>query len=92
MAHFYGTLTGNRGETTRCGTSSSGLLAKASGWDIGGKVFITNNNNIDLVEFSVTKGSNKPTSFIFPQIYLDSAGNWTSNNPLMRQLLADEHN
>jgi len=92
MAHFYGTLIGNRGETTRCGTSSSGLSAKASGWDIGGTVNINNTGDSDLVEFSVTKGSNNPTSFTFPKIYLDSDGNWTSNNPLMRQLLADEHN
>lgn len=32
MAHFYGTVQGNRGEVFRCGTVSSGLTTCAAGW------------------------------------------------------------
>jgi len=91
MAHFYGTLVGSSGEITRCGTRNSGLLAKVSGWSIGGVVSINNNRDTDTVEFSVTEGSNNSRYFTLPQIYLDSSGTWTSDNPLMRQLLSNEH-
>lgn len=33
MAHFYGTLQGNRGEATRCGTKQSGIETYAASWD-----------------------------------------------------------
>ncbi|MEE8489910.1 MAG: hypothetical protein V3S43_06205 [Acidimicrobiia bacterium] len=32
MAHFYGTLEGNRGEATRCGSKDSGVETYAAGW------------------------------------------------------------
>ena len=32
MAHFYGTLQGSRGGTTRCGTRSSGLTTVCASW------------------------------------------------------------
>ncbi len=32
MSHFYGTLEGNRGEATRCGTKASGITTHAAGW------------------------------------------------------------
>lgn len=32
MAHFYGTLQGQRGEATRLGTESSGMTVKAASW------------------------------------------------------------
>ena len=32
MSHFYGTLQGSRGETTRCGTKKSGLVTYAASW------------------------------------------------------------
>lgn len=32
MAHFYGTLTGNRGEATRCGTRESGMATSTASW------------------------------------------------------------
>lgn len=32
MAHFYGTLQGNRGKATRCGAKSSTLQTVAAGW------------------------------------------------------------
>lgn len=35
MARFYGTLQGNKGGVSRCGTSSSGLQTNTAGWDVG---------------------------------------------------------
>jgi len=32
MSHFYGTLQGNRGEATRCGTKKSGIETYAASW------------------------------------------------------------
>ncbi len=39
MSHFYGTLQGNRGEATRCGSKASGVTTYAAGW--GGAVRVT---------------------------------------------------
>lgn len=36
MSHFYGTLEGNRGQATRCGTKNSGIRTNAAGW--GGSI------------------------------------------------------
>lgn len=33
MSHFYGTLDGNSGEATRCGTKASGLLTYCASWN-----------------------------------------------------------
>lgn len=35
MAHFYGTLQGNRGQASRCGTKGSGLHIRAGSWQGG---------------------------------------------------------
>ena len=32
MSHFYGTLNGNRGEATRCGSKGSGLTTYCASW------------------------------------------------------------
>jgi len=32
MSHFYGTLQGNRGEASRCGSTDSGIDTYAAGW------------------------------------------------------------
>ncbi len=33
MAHFYGTLSGNRGDASRLGTADSGLRVTACSWE-----------------------------------------------------------
>lgn len=33
MSHFYGTLTGNRGTATRCGSLDSGITTHAASWE-----------------------------------------------------------
>lgn len=38
MAHFYGTLNGQAGEATRCGSARSGLKTVAAAW--GGAVVV----------------------------------------------------
>ena len=32
MAHYYARAQGNKGETTRCGTRSSGITARVGSW------------------------------------------------------------
>ena len=33
MAHFYGSIQGNRGEATRCGSKNSGYTTRAVSWE-----------------------------------------------------------
>ena len=33
MSHFYGTVQGNRGQGTRCGTKASGMDVTAASWN-----------------------------------------------------------
>ena len=40
MSHFYGTLNGNRGQTTRQGTKRTGLTAVAASWAGCVKVYV----------------------------------------------------
>jgi hypothetical protein len=35
MARFYGSMHGNRGHVTRCGTATSGIFSHTRGWDCG---------------------------------------------------------
>lgn len=58
MAHFRGTLQGNRGETSRLGSKASGLEATLNGWNFGVRVslFVDTNGN-DAVHIALTSGS-----------------------------------
>lgn len=40
MSHFYGTLNGNRGGASRCGSKASGLSAIAASWAGAVKVYV----------------------------------------------------
>jgi hypothetical protein len=64
MAHFYATCQGNRGETSRTGSKSSGIVATASGWDIGGSIYLRYDPdlNTDVISLEVTHGSNRGNS------------------------------
>jgi hypothetical protein len=61
MAHFYGNLQGNRGETTRAGTKGSGINCHIRGWNLGVEVFCEYNEKTKKDEISIykTKGSNR---------------------------------
>lgn len=38
MAHFYASISGNRGEATRMGSKASGITGHIRGWDSGVRV------------------------------------------------------
>jgi len=40
MSHFYGSIKGSRGEATRCGTKTSGLMTYTASWEGAIQVFL----------------------------------------------------
>jgi hypothetical protein len=60
MAQYYGTIQGNKGEASRLGHKTSGLIATASGWHLGAKVYLYWNeeSQCDVIRICVTDGSN----------------------------------
>ena len=59
MARFIGRLQGARGPASRLGSSGSGVVASAGGWEIGGRLVIrVNEAGKDEVSFFLTAGSN----------------------------------
>lgn len=67
MAHFFGSMMGNRGEVTRCGSKLSGLTAHIRSWDVGVRVEIfVNSKGEDTIRLYQTEGSNgSPLSYKF---------------------------
>jgi len=57
MAHFYGTLQGNRGEATRMGTKNSGVDTVAASWRGCIRVYLTHNEETGEDEFRVEQGN-----------------------------------
>lgn len=55
MAHFYGTLNGNRGEATRLGTKASGIEATVETWGTVCK------SSIDHIDHVVTEAHDRLT-------------------------------
>ena len=66
MAHFYGTVQGNRGEATRTGSKNSGMFAEAKGWDLGGTVnaFYNPELGTDVVTFRTTRDNGRNPSLV----------------------------
>lgn len=60
MAHFYGWLKGSRGETTRCGTKSSGIWAKVQSWKTRASVQIDDNDGVDRVSLYIDSDCDSP--------------------------------
>lgn len=58
MAYFYASIQGNRGQTTRMGTKTSGISGHIRGFEIGGKVscWVDSEGN-DKVSIFLTSGS-----------------------------------
>lgn len=61
--HFYGNMQGNRGETTRGGSMSSGIRAHVRGWNAGvrveGRAYGVQGENVqDGFKVYMTGGSN----------------------------------
>lgn len=61
MAHFWGSIQGNRGEASRCGSKSSGLRTRINGWSLGIAATIYHetlgDNPGDRVSVTLTSGS-----------------------------------
>ena len=57
MAKFFGSVQGNRGEATRCGTRQSGIIAYANGWWQGGKVRTYMRGSDEVTDIYATGGS-----------------------------------
>lgn len=61
MSAFYGTIEGQRGPATRCGSKSSGIKAAAQSWD--GSVITTlrygtrDDEEVLMVEVNTSEGS-----------------------------------
>jgi hypothetical protein len=58
MAQFRATVQGQRGEASRLGSKSSGLVVRANGWNIGVKVIAAHHNGKDVFRVVKTGGSN----------------------------------
>ena len=59
MSHFYGTMQGNRGSTSRCGSKASGIEAHVRGWNVGVRVSVrVGLDGQDVAEAWRTSGSN----------------------------------
>lgn len=57
MAQFRGTVEGNRGEASRLGHKTSGLVTECNAWDIGIKCQAHHRNGEDVIEIMVNGGS-----------------------------------
>ena len=53
MAHFYGSIQGNRGEATRLGTTNSGMVAIAASWDGCIKTYTWYDEENDVNKYTV---------------------------------------
>ena len=51
MSHFYGTLQGNRGSATRCGSKESGITTYTASWEgaVRTAAYYDEQTNTDMV-------------------------------------------
>jgi len=54
VSRFYGTLQGNRGEATRCGSTGSGICTYAAGWQGAVRTFVGAEGDVDWATVSLT--------------------------------------
>jgi hypothetical protein len=65
MAHFYGSVQGSRGKTSRVGGKNSGIKSHIRGWNIGVKTeMYTNEQGKDHFRVYKTGGSNNYSSLL----------------------------
>jgi hypothetical protein len=59
MSHFYGTLKGNRGEASRCGTKDSGMETYCASWRgaVRCKAYLKDGRDFVRVELTTWNGS-----------------------------------
>jgi hypothetical protein len=53
MSHFYGSIEGNGGEATRCGTKTSGIVAKVRSWSGNCFAWLVHNEFTNLDELAI---------------------------------------
>lgn len=58
MAHFRATIKGQKGEASRLGSKSSGIVAEINGWDRGIRVYAEFKDGKDHFVVVSTGGSN----------------------------------
>lgn len=58
MAQFRGTVEGNRGEASRLGHKTSGLVTECNAWSIGVQCRAHHRNNEDVIQITINGGSN----------------------------------
>lgn len=77
MSHFYGSMCGNRGEATRCGTKDSGHYGHIRGWNSGVQVDARYSEWQERDEFHIsgTGGSSGYGSYTIGKVYLDDEDN-----------------
>ena len=54
MAHFYGSIQGQRGEVTRLGSKTSGLSIVAASWQGCVRVELSEQDGIDIAHVNLT--------------------------------------
>ena len=59
MAHFRGTIQGNRGGASRLGTAKSGLDVTANGWNGGIRVELWVQDGVDMANVELNGGSGR---------------------------------
>ena len=57
MAHFRSTISGNRGEASRLGHKTSGMVARVNGWTSGVRVYARHHDGKDEFQIYATSGS-----------------------------------
>ncbi len=70
MAHFRGTLQGNRGDASRLGSKDSGLQVTCAGWRLGATCHIDYNKSKQRDEISVWIDTGSGSSYKTDQRFL----------------------
>ena len=78
MAHFRGTVAGNRGPASRLGHKTTGLTTTCNTWDLGIKVDVRFVNGQNIFKISKTGGSNGASNpeLIATVILDEESGKW----------------
>ncbi len=61
MAHFYGSIRGQRGEASRLGSKASGLSIKAASWQGAVSVYLYEQTGTDMARVEFVRHHNAGT-------------------------------
>jgi hypothetical protein len=81
MAHFYGTVHGNRGEASRLGTRDSGLRSTAASWQGAVTTTLYDQDGVDFARVSLTRWRGKGIHKIIYEGPVSGAGVFTNEAP-----------